>query len=337
VDKTLNGLRPTAVAIPGWSDGRSLAALKWCARNSVPAVMMSESNACDNKPRVWKEVIKSRLVRLCSAGLVGGKTHADYLAQLGMPKDRVFLGYDAIDNEYFAQKSNQARTSDFQPPAANPPLRNGLPKRYFLASARFVEKKNLPRLIQAYARYRTLASEAEGGKRRATVWDLVILGDGALRSELCRLSIDLHLQECVHVPGFKQYPDLPAYYGFAGAFIHASTTEQWGLVVNEAMASGLPVLVSNRCGCASDLVREGVNGFTFDPYNIEQLARLMLQLSDVEFQLSAFGEASRKIIATWGPERFASGLKAAVTKALEVGPIKASIVEQVILNALVAK
>jgi 1,2-diacylglycerol 3-alpha-glucosyltransferase len=59
--------------------------------------------------------------------------------------------------------------------------------------------------------------------------------------------------------------------GLASAFIQASTTEQWGLVVNEAMASGLPVLVSERCGCAPDLVKNGVNGYTFDPYDIKEI------------------------------------------------------------------
>ena len=114
-------------------------------------------------------------------------------------------------------------------------------------------------------------------------WSLVLLGDGPLKSDLCRLISDLRLDACVHLPGFKQYHELPVYYGLASAFVHASTTEQWGLVVNEAMASGLPVLVSNRCGCAQDLVKEGVNGFTFDPCNVEQLAQLMLK-----FQRSTF-------------------------------------------------
>ena len=108
--------------------------------------------------------------------------------------------------------------------------------------------------------------------------------------------------------------------------------------MNEAMASGLPVLVSNRCGCAPDLVQEGVNGFTFDPYNVEQLAQLMLKISAFQpFSLSAFGEASRRIIADWGPERFASGLKAAVDKALEVGAVRPTFSQRMILKALVSR
>ena len=133
----------------------------------------------------------------------------------------------------------------------------------------------------------------------------MLLGDGPLKSDLCRLISDLGLQHSVLLPGFKQYPELPAYYGLASAFVHASTTEQWGLVVNEAMASGLPVLVSNRCGCAADLVQEGVNGFTFDPFNVEQLAQLMFQISAFQpFRLSAFGSASREIISRVGSGAF---------------------------------
>ena len=138
------------------------------------------------------------------------------------------------------------------------------------------------------------------------------------------------------MPGFKQYPDLPAYYGLANAFIHASTTEPWGLVVNEAMASGLPVLVSNRCGCAADLVREGVNGFTFDPCNVEEIAQKMFQLSAFQpFKLSAFADASLEIISSWGTNRFADGLKQAADCALQTGAAKDSLVQKWFLKMLI--
>jgi glycosyltransferase involved in cell wall biosynthesis len=112
--------------------------------------------------------------------------------------------------------------------------------------------------------------------------------------------------ERVRLPGFKQYDDLPAFYGLAAAFIQASTTEQWGLVVNEATASGLPVLVSERCGCAPDLVTNGINGITFDPYDIEGMIARMLQISGDKCDLAAMGQASRQIIRGWSPETFAT-------------------------------
>ena len=166
---------------------------------------------------------------------------------------------------------------------------------------------------------------------------MVLVGDGPLRETLNTQLSTLNLHDHVQMPGFKQYGELPAYYGLASAFIHASTTEQWGLVVNEAMATGLPVLVSDRCGCATDLVKEGVNGFTFDPYNIEQLAQLMVRISAFNFQLSASGNASREIISHWGVDRFASGLKTAVETVIGAGRVKPTLFQRVLLKALLAK
>jgi glycosyltransferase involved in cell wall biosynthesis len=318
--------------------------------------------------------MKRRILKLCSATLAGGIPHADYLRKLGVPSDRTFLGYDAVDNDYFAQGAKEVRG---QPGEVEPGLHGpreagsrekyGLPERYFLASARFIEKKNLPRLLQAYARYRTLAGSgesrergAESGERKSVVrvkpqggnaasggpvvrsplvpWSLVLLGDGPLRPSILNLRSSLGLDTCVHLPGFIQYPDLPIYYGLASAFIHASTTEQWGLVVNEAMASGLPVLVSNRCGCVQDLVKEGVNGFTFDPYNVEELAQLMVRAWSTEPRAwSKMGDASREIISNWGPERFASGLQQAVECALRIGPVKPTLLQKLILKGMLVR
>ena len=109
-----------------------------------------------------------------------------------------------------------------------------LPENYFLASARFVEKKNLLGLVRAYGQYRQIAPP-EGSRKS---WGLVLLGDGEFGPQIRRLVADLSLEDSVRLPGFKQYPELPAYYGLAGAFVHASVTEQWGLVVNEAMGFG---------------------------------------------------------------------------------------------------
>ncbi len=117
--------------------------------------------------------------------------------------------------------------------------------------------------------------------------------------------------------GFKQYDELPVYYALAKVFVLASTTEQWGLVVNEAMASGLPVLVSSRCGCAADLVAEGVNGFGFDPVNVRQLAELMLRCANPATDLAGMARASREKVASWGVERFAAGLKQAAEQAIQ--------------------
>ena len=304
--RALDDLKPHVVAVPGWSFIDALSALEWCDANRTPAVVMSESTAWDERRTFWKEWIKTRLVKMNSAGLAGGTPHEKYLVQLGLAPDRIFLGYDVVDNNYFQKHADAARAD-----AQSLRKKFGLPEKYFLASARFIEKKNLFRLLQAYACYRELAAD------KNNLWSFVLLGDGPLKPELKKLVADLKLENCVQLPGFKQYHELPVYFGLAGAFVHASTTEQWGLVVNESMASGLPVLVSDRCGCAADLVKNGGNGFQFDPNNSDNLTGLLLKISAKKFPLADFGEASRHLVSAWGPERFAAGLRDAVAVALK--------------------
>ena len=245
LNKSLLTIEPDVVAIPGWSGRPAFLALALCRRKRIPSIAMSESAELDQARCWWREWIKKRVVGNFSAALVGGGPHADYIHKLGMPRDRIFCGYDVVDNNYFFEGAAKALKDEQT-------LREyyNLPETYFLGSNRFISKKNLNRLILAYAKYR----EAFVG---SGVWKLVILGDGELRPQLESLIFDLGLADDVILPGFKQYSDLPVYYGLAKVYVHASTTEQWGLVVNEAMASSLPVLVSERCGCAADLVQPG--------------------------------------------------------------------------------
>jgi 1,2-diacylglycerol 3-alpha-glucosyltransferase len=316
--RTLADFAPDCVFIPGWSRISSLAALGWCRANSVPAVMMSESTEHDSPRSRYKEWLKSKMLSSCSAALVGGSAHAKYLAKLGVGPEKIFDGYDVVDNDYFQRASQAVR-------ARNEELRAGfgLPDQYFLASARFIQKKNLLTLLEAYARYRENFGVSDYSPKTSDSmsgqppWSLVILGDGPQRHAIENLISKLHLESWVRLPGFRQYHELPLYYGLAGAFVHASTSEPWGLVVNEAMASGLPVLVSNRCGCAPDLVRDGRNGFTFDPKNVQQLSELMEQLATAGSNLAKMSEASWKQIFDWGPTRFGRGFQTAAEKAIE--------------------
>ena len=363
VSRALNECHPQIVAIPGWSDPGALAALDWCLRSHVPAVLMSESTAHDERRVWWKEFIKRRMVGLYSTALVGGRAHASYLQRLGMSPERIFTGYDVVDNGHFQKAESKKQKAEIsgsppstahRPPSIDPP--------YFLASARFIEKKNLPVLLQAYAEYR---EKAESGKQKAEVrsqksetrdtssadplisdfrpptsdlWDLVLLGDGPLRPALKSQILNLNLHDWVHLPGFKQYDELPEYYAGASAFIHASTSEQWGLVVNEALAAGLPVLVSNRCGCVPELVREGVNGFTFDPRSRSDLADLMATMAARPAdELARFGRASREIIAQFSPTRFAEGLLQAAGLAHALPRRRAGVFDRLLLQRLIRR
>ncbi len=317
----LSALDPSAVCINGWSFGGSLAALSWCLANQVPAIVMSESTATDAPRHWWKEAIKRRIVRLCSAAIVGGAPHRDYLTVLGLTQDRIFTGYDAVDNEHFRGGAEAARRAGL---ALRAQL--ALPQRYFLACSRFSRKKNIATLLRGYAEYRKLDP--------ADPWSLVVIGDGELRDEIIALRDRLGLTMHVQLPGPRSYAELPSYYGLASAFVHASTTEQWGLVVNEAMAAGLPVLVSKCCGCAGDLVISGRNGFLFDPYDPQSLAIAMARLTSDQCDLPAMGRASSDIIERWSPAQFAESLFSAASTALASKRPAPSTVDRLLLKVL---
>ncbi len=140
----------------------------------------------------------------------------------------------------------------------------------------------------------------------------MIVGDGPQRGRLLQVEREEQLEGVIWA-GSKQAEELPPYYCFAGCFVLPSILEPWGLVMNEAMVSGLPVIVSNRCGCACDLVRDGLNGFVFDPTNVAQLGQLMFQMATKSReQRYAMGQTSRTIISGWSPEQWARQVARAV-------------------------
>ena len=324
----LEQTNPDVVAVNGWNNFGSLIAANCCLRRGIPIVVMSESSRQDEPRTWWKEAIKRRIVGLYSAALVGGQRHVAYLVELGMPRKRVLTGYDVVDNGYFARRTAEIRNSRLRQGYGGQAafeLRNkrGLPENYFLASARFIEKKNLPKLVGAYAEYRRQSGEN-------AMWDLMLLGDGPLRETLNTQLSTLNLNEHVHLPGFKPYDDLPVYYALAKAFVHASTTEQWGLVVNEAIASGLPVIVSDRCGCVPELING--NGFTFDPTNEHDLVARLLEMASLsDEERKRLGDNSYRIAANFAPERFGEGLERAASVAMGIPQKRFGVMDRALL------
>lgn len=298
VREVLDAVRPDVLAVAGWGDRGMRTAANWGARRRVPMVLMSDSQHRDEVRVWWKEWLKRRLVARFAAGFVAGNPHADYLALLGMPRERIWLGYDVVDNDHFARGADAARVDSEKLRA-----KLHLPPRYFLTCARFVAKKNLAMLLDAYSIYRTTAG---GG-----AWHLVLVGDGELRPALEQQAARLGITESVHLPGFKQYDELPAYYGLASAFVLPSVQDQWGLVVNEALAAGLPVLASEACGCVPDLLGAGTG---FDPRDAAAIARRMGSVTRQRVDIVA----QQGRLADWGVKRFAEGLWDATVRAVHV-------------------
>lgn len=309
--KVLDELQPDAIAIAGWGAPDARACLSWCQKNGAKAIAMSETREVDGQRTWWKELIKQRLVSQFDAGLVGAHSHRDYLVQLGLPEEKIQLGYNVVDNHYFTTEADRIRRED-----ASLNLRP-----YFLASNRFIERKNLDRLVSAYAEATSHTDSS------AKAWDLCLLGDGSLMSQLKTQAARAGLtiaevapwetreedlgEPTVFFPGFQQIEELPRFYAHAGCFVHPALEEPWGLVINEAMACGLPILSSANVGAAEELVDDGVNGWAFDAADVGQIAEAMGRIAALEFEeISALGQASVRILEERCPtEAFGQGLK----------------------------
>ena len=296
MDRLLDVERPDALGIVGYSRPESMAALRWAIKHDRPTVLMSESQEIDHPRAWWKEAVKRGRVRKFSSALVGGPRHRDYLVKLGMGRRKIALGYNAVDHDSFARRAEAARR--------RPKESFGLPERpYFLAINRFVPEKNLRRLVEAFARYR---DDAPTG----LAWDLVLCGDGPEAEAVDRAILAGGLADSIHRPGFLQADELAPWLAHASAFVHPSLMEPWGLVVNEAAASGLPLLVSDRAGCVETMVPQpsGTTGRRFDPRDLAEMTAALAWISGLgEPELRSMGRRAAEVAEPWGPRRFAEG------------------------------
>jgi glycosyltransferase involved in cell wall biosynthesis len=316
----LKDFEPDCVAVPGWGERLALHAALTARCYKWPAILMSDSWRAEDDPRnILKEGIKARLLKLFSAALVAGNAHKKYLTELGFPASRIVNGYDVVDNSHFMASSHR-------PAELLSDAYQHLPREFFLCCARLIEKKNIGFLLKAYLRFKLNSAVAS--------WHLVVAGDGKLRRTLEQQIVALDLTENVHLLGHVPYQKLPALYGLARAFVLPSINDEWGLVVNEAMAAGLPVLVSRRAG-AAELVEEGKNGHTFDPCDLDQLVTLMVKIAKSE-NLADMGRASREIIAGWGPDRFSRELITAGQIAAQAGGPEPSMADVMVARLVAA-
>ncbi len=286
----LEAIRPRTLAVAGYAHPAMRAAARWARRRGVPCILMSDSQRCDRR-RWWPlERAKALWIRHhYPAAFVAGERAAAYLRGLGVAPERIWKGYDVVDNAFFATHAREAR---WRAQAAL--LRHGVEGPFFIYVGRLAPEKNLASLLRAHGAYKT---------QRETPWDLVLVGDGPLGRRLRALG-----KPGTHFLGSLEPGDLAGLYGAAGALVLPSLSEPWGLVVNEAMAAGLPAIVSERCGCVPELVRPGQSGWVFDPLREDELVDAMLRMSGPETDRAALGDTARTLVAPLSPETWARAL-----------------------------
>ena len=278
--------RPDVVAVNGWGMRDAVLAHLWCQIRRIPRIVVSDSRAMDFSRSALKESIKRIVLRGTGSAFAAGGPQRRYAITLGVPASQISLGCDVVDNAHFEPAQRQRQPGGYR----------------LLSVARFAEEKNLLSAGRAFMRFVAARPSSEP-------WSWSIAGYGPLAAEIQALARSSAGR--IRLLGAVDYDKLPAIYAAADLFWQPSLRESWGLAVNEAMAAGLPVLVSARCGCQEDLVTDRT-GWTFDPLDEHGMAQMLHRAAEAHAQWPAMGYAAAQRIEDWGLERFSAGLAQAV-------------------------
>ncbi len=255
-----------ACIVLGWYLKSYLQAIRACRKAAVPVLVRGDSQLATPRSlliRTAKYFPYRWLLRRIDAHLYCGQANREYLRHYGVDAARLFFVPHCVDNAFFLRAANEARASGA---AARLRSRCSIDRNatLFAFVGKLIDKKRPADFIRALAEARRNGAEAAG----------LVVGSGPLQTASEALARTLDVP--VTFVGFRNQSELPEWLAAADALVLPSDgRETWGLVVNEAMACGIPALVSRAAGCARDLIDEGKTGYTFDAGDIGQLADRM--------------------------------------------------------------
>ena len=300
VPALLRGHYDMVISMTGWGSISAMLGLLTCRVAGIPFFLYGDSSFPPPEDTL-RQRIRARLMRMLfrdAAGfMVSGVLNAAYYRHYGGDPDHFFLLPWAVDNDRFARAAMFA-AGERETMRARLDLRPE--QTVFVFSAKLVERKDPMTLLRAYKQM--------SGRDRAAV---LFLGDGELRAPLETYAREQGLTN-VRFAGFINQVELPKYYAMSDVFVLPSTYEPRGAVINEAMACGLPVIVTDRCGSIGDIVLDGENAFIYPAGNAEALATAMSQLAGDSALRERMARRSREIIGTWTFARGVEGVRSAL-------------------------
>ena len=251
----------------------------------IPILLGGEAFFRPNK-RWWQKIIRKILLKIyfpqIKVFLPIGKESKKFYRYYGVPDEKMFLFPYSVDNDFFIKESKIWK-------GKKELLKKeiGIPENMpvILYVSKMISVKRPMDLLKAFERL----------KREAA---LIFVGDGELRPELEEYASRRKIKN-VFFAGFKNQSELPKYYSLADIFVFPSAIEQWGLVVNEAMCFGLPIITTNGVAASSDLVRHGENGFIYPPGDVEKLIQYLKKTLEDPTKRQKMGEKSLEIISNW--------------------------------------
>ncbi|GAB2773553.1 glycosyltransferase family 4 protein [Rhabdobacter roseus] len=292
--RTYRSFRPTVLNITGYYDWAQVLLMLYARSQGVRVILTVESSSLDHKRSWLKEKLKSWIVNNANAYFCFGQTSVAYLKSLGVPEAKIAVSHAAVIDETIIRENYQRALAE----KASTPLA----RRHFIYVGRLAPEKNLVALLDAFRK-------TQQQNPPSAEWGLLLVGDGASRAELEKYVQEKKIPRVRFTGGCAWY-EVPGWLAQASVLVLPSLSEPWGLVVNEAMVCGLPVIVSDRCGCAPDLVEEGLNGFLFSPDHPADLATSMQYFIQNPEKISAMGVESRRLVASFSSERVAQQMVA---------------------------
>jgi glycosyltransferase involved in cell wall biosynthesis len=282
------------VLVFGWSFHSHLQAIRYF-KGKIPVLFRGDSHLLDEKPLIqrWvRRILLQWIYRHIDCALYVGKNNKQYFKVHGLKEEQLIFVPHAIDNTRFWVN---AQEMDRQALAWRASLCISEDSIVFLFAGKLEPKKDPLLLLQAFIALNNAACH------------LIFIGNGVLEMELkTKASSYTH----VHFIDFQNQSMMPIAYRLGNIFVLPSKGpgETWGLAVNEAMACRLPILVSNKVGCAEDLVEEDTNGYIFTAGDAPHLLSKMRQLLTKGDALKRMGECSLSKITQWSYERQVSQL-----------------------------
>ncbi|MBD2755334.1 glycosyltransferase family 4 protein [Spirosoma validum] len=288
--------KPDVILLTGYYDFAQIFLLLWAKAKGIRVVMQNESTLADQRQGGWKEQFKRRIFSLCDGFFCFGTQSANYLIQLGVPPEKILLRKNAVDNDALRVAYEEAL-----PKRVQEQQRLSVRPNNFIFVGRLITFKNLQTLLTAFA-------DANEKSSNAQEWGLILLGDGPEKVSLQQQADELGLIDSVQFMSGRPWFQVPDVLALGNVLVLPSWSEPWGLVVNEALVCGLPVIVSNRCGCVPDLVHDKENGFVFDPAQPDQLTDLLLRFMDDKVDLGQLSESARQSVIPYSPKAVALGM-----------------------------
>ena len=302
LSRALKRFSPGSVICGGYNHLAFWQALRWGKRHHVKFLLWTESNKHDSRTaRRWTEALKAYYLRNCDGFVVPGKASSEYLLSIGAPAASIVTAPNAVDNNLYARESGKIRSESS---AFREKL--NLPTRFILFVGRLVREKGVFELLEAYAELDSSLRSQVG---------LIFAGNGQSRAALSSRAATIS-PGTIRFTGFLHREDLPGLYALADALVLPTHSDPWGLVVNEAMACGLPIMVSEVAGCSADLVESGKNGHVVPQGNINALSQAISSvLSDPKLR-EEMSLHSLSRIKNFSPEICAAGLATAACSAV---------------------